>query len=293
MQKRSKLPFYVLFSDQKTYILDKCYKHLVMFQSTKPCLCKETNGSYSNAVMGILIITITLSMGLSVLGVWANALDGSQEDSFDLPLIPEKSVEDIISQEVSLDPMVSEGQSSEVTEEASVGLCDESVPESGYLGRFDTVPGTLEIDYARTFLPEGPLPLCIDNAWLSDYYMTVVSVGGYSPEWGAVYLDQLKGDECFEGIICANFDEVVLDDCPCTTEYYVTFTVQDPICLDSNHLPVGFDQSRTLDKEVDVCFSSMWKGCHLDTQKFMVILAHKAMSQNPKLPICYTSPVTS
>ena len=59
-----------------------------MSQSTKPCLFKETNGSYSNAVIGILIITITLSMGLSVLGVWINAFDGSQEDSFDLPLIP-------------------------------------------------------------------------------------------------------------------------------------------------------------------------------------------------------------
>ena len=72
-----------------------------MFKSTEPCLCKETNGSYSNAVMGILIITISLSIGLSVLGVWVNAFDGSQEDSFDLPLIPEKkSLEDIISQEI-------------------------------------------------------------------------------------------------------------------------------------------------------------------------------------------------
>ncbi|MFX0076215.1 MAG: hypothetical protein ACFE96_12285, partial [Candidatus Hermodarchaeota archaeon] len=71
---------------------------MVMFESTKPCLFKETNGSYSNTVMGILIITVSLSIGLSVLGVWIVALDGSQEDTFDLPYIPEKSFEDKISQ---------------------------------------------------------------------------------------------------------------------------------------------------------------------------------------------------
>jgi len=263
-----------------------------MFKSTKPCLCKETNGSYSNAVMGILIITISLSMGLSVLGVWVNALDGSQEDTFDLPFIPEKkSVEDKISQEISSEIQISEGQSSEVSGEALMGLCDEPVPESGYAGRFDTVPGTLDISWDRTYLPVGPLPLCIDNDYLADYYMTVVSVGGYTPEWGAIFVNQLKGEECFEGIINVNFDEFIIDDCPGTVGYFLTFFVDEPFGLDSNHLPEGFDQSQILDKWVDVCFASEWKGCELQTQKFMVILAHKAMSQNPKLPIYYTSPV--
>ena len=100
-----------------------------MFKSTKPRLCEETNGSYSNAVMGILIITVSLSIGLSVLGVWVIALDGSQEVTFDLPLIPEKkSVKDIISQEASSDPLVSEGESSEVSDEACMGECNEPVP---------------------------------------------------------------------------------------------------------------------------------------------------------------------
>lgn len=263
-----------------------------MFQSTKPCLFNETNGSYSSTVMGILIITVSLSIGLSVLGVWVIALDGSQEDSFDLPLIP-KSFEDKISQETSSDPKVSEGESSEVPDEAGMGESDESVPESGYLGCFDTVPGTLEIDWDSTYLPEGPLPLCIDNDYLANYYMTVVSIGGYSPKWGAIFLNQMKGDECFEGVIYAHFEEIDLDGCPCTVEYFITFYVCEPICLDSNHLPEGFDQDVYLDKWVEVCFASEWEGCHLETQEFMVILAHKAMSQNPKLPICYTSPVKS
>lgn len=265
-----------------------------MFQSTKPSLCKETNGSYSNAVMGILIITISLSIGFSVLGVWVIALDGSQEFTFDLPFIPEKkSVKDIISQDAS-EPMVSEGQSIEISDEAHMGDCDESVPESGYLGCFDTEPGTLEIDYARSNLPadDEVLPLCIDNAYLSQFDMYVVSVGGYSPVFGAIYLNQMKGDDCFEGVIYAHFEEIDLDGCPCTVEYYVTFFVCEPICLDSNHLPQGFDQDVTLDKWVEACWVTQWEGCHLDTQKFMVILAHKAMSQNPKLPI-FTSPVVS
>ena len=259
-----------------------------MFKSTKPCLCEETNGSYSNAVIGILIITIALSMGLSVLGVWVNALDGSQEFTFDLPFIPEKkSVKDIISQEDSSEGQTSESQFREVSEEACVGECDEPVPESGYLGCFDTVPGTLEIVEDATYLPEGPLPLCIDNDYLANYYMTVVSVGGYSPNWGAIFLNQMKGDECFEGVIYADFEEIDLDGCPCTVEYFITFYVCEPICLDSNHLPEGFDQDVYLDKWVEVCFATEWEGCHLDTQEFMVILAHKTMSQNPKLPIYY------
>ena len=262
-----------------------------MFQSTKPCLCKETNGSYSNAVMGILIITITVSVGLSVLGVWVNVFDGSQEDTFDLPLIPEKkSVEDIISQEISSEVFISEDQSSEDSGGAFLGLCDEPVPESGYVGQFDTVPGTLTIISEN--LPTEPLPLCIDNAYLADFSIVVESIGGYSPVWGAIFVNQLKGDECFEGIINANFAEILgPEECPDIVYYEITFTVDEPFGLDSNHLPVGFDQSVILDKWVEVCFATEWKGCELDTQKFMVILAHKAMSQNPKLPIYYTSPV--
>jgi len=296
MQKRNKLLFCVRFNDQKTYIRDMCYKHLVMFKSTKPCLCKETNGSYSNAVIGILIITVTLSMGLSVLGVWANALDGTQEDSFDLPFIPEKkSLEDIISQETSSENKFSEGESGEVSVEALMGLCDVPVPECGEVGQFDTVPGTLEINEAASVLPVGPLPLCINNDYLDDYFVIVESLGGYKPLWGKIYIDQMKGGICYEGKLIAKFTEITTDGCPCIVTYNVTFTTTDPICLDSNHVPLNIDpdQTQILGKWVDVEFKSEWMGCQDDYQKFMVILAHKAMSQNPKLPIYYTSPVKS
>ncbi|GAI92585.1 unnamed protein product, partial [marine sediment metagenome] len=115
-------------------------------------------------------------MGLSVLGVWVNALDGSQEDSFDLPFIPEKkSVKDIISQEVSSETTFSEVLSGEVLGEACIGLCDEPVPEEGDVGCFDTLPGTIEVDEAASNLPTGPLPLCIDNEYLKPYFLIVES----------------------------------------------------------------------------------------------------------------------
>lgn len=253
-----------------------------MFSSTKPCLYKETNDSYSSTVIGILLVALTITVGLSVLGVWVNAENGSQNDDFEFPFIPKKNQITEIASEIT----ISQGQSSEVSDGAYLGLCDGPVPECGSVGRFDTVPGTLEIDWSNTYLPSesDPLPLCIDNAWLSDYYMTVTSIGGYSPKCGAVLLNQLKGGTCFEGVIIANFEErPVAGTCPCEVDYYITFTTKDdlPICLDSNHLPQGFDQTKTLDKWVDVCYVSTWEGCHLGTQEFMVILAHKAMSQKP------------
>jgi hypothetical protein len=265
-----------------------------MCPSNIQCLENETNDSYSNAVIGILIIIISLSLGLSMLGVWVNASNGSQEDTFDLPFIPEKkSVTDINSQEISSETKISEVLPCEVRDGAFGGLCDEPVPECDCLGCFDTDPGTLEVNEELSKLPTGPLPLCIDNDYLDDYYLIVESVGGYSPDWGFVYLNQKKGDWMFEGVLTAHFDATeIAGSCPCAVMYNITFTTKNPICLDSNHLPYGFDQSKTLGKEVCVSYSSMWEGCPWDTQKFMVILAHKAMSQNPKLPIYYTSPVS-
>jgi hypothetical protein len=248
-----------------------------MFPSTKPCLCKETNDSCSNAVIGILIVTLAITVGLSVLGVWAYAENGSQNDDFDLPFIPEKiPLKDLVSEQSS------GGKSNEISDEAAVEVCDVSVPECDCVGRYDTLPGTLEIIDQN--LPSGPLPLCIDNAYLEPFYVTVESIGGYSPKWGAVFLNQMKGDDCFEGVINADWTETAVDGCPCAVDYKFTFSVCEPICLDSNHLPKGMDQSVYLDKWVDVSYCTKWEGCHLDTQEFMVILAHKAMSQKTLTP---------
>jgi len=249
-----------------------------MFPSTKPCLCKETNDSYSNAVIGILLFTIVITVGLSVLGVWVYAENGPQNDDFDVPYIPEKiPLKELIAQESSSE--FPEERSGEISEDAAVEVCDAPVPNGGYLGCFDTEPGTLEVIYE--VLPTDPLPLCIDNAYLDDFYVTVRSIGGYSPKCAVVLLDQNKGGDCWEGIINVDWTEMAVGGCPCAVDYTFTFSVDEPICLDSNHLPKGFDQSVTLDKWVNVWYCSTWEGCHEVTQEFSVLLAHKTMSQEP------------
>jgi hypothetical protein len=251
-------------------------------------------GSCSSAVIGILLLALTITVGLSVLGVWANADNGTPKDNFALPFTPEKNpLNELTSQEIPSEIKQSDGLCSEVSEGAFLGLCEGLVPECGCLGRFDTVPGTLTIIDENLPAPNAALPLCINNDWLSQYYIVVESIGGYTPECGVILLNQLKQDnQCFEGVIDATFTAMeVQDSCPCAVDYKVTFTTENPICLDSNHLPVGFDQQRTLGKWVDVSYCTTWKGCHLDSQKFTVILAHKAVSQNSKLPIIITSPV--
>jgi hypothetical protein len=212
-----------------------------------------------------------------------------------MPFIPEKKpLTEIISKEMPSEIKISEDQSGEVNSEvkdgALVGLCDGLVPESGCLGRFDTVPGKLFVVGSNP--PTGALPLCITNDWLEHYNVTVRSIGGYSFKYGAIFLNQLKGGKCFEGIINVyKIAEIPVPGCPCAVDYVLGFTTLNPICLDSNHLPEGFDQTPTLGKWVDACYCTTWEGCHEDYQEFKVILAHKAMSQNPKLPIIKTSPV--
>jgi hypothetical protein len=263
-----------------------------MFPSTKLSLQKETMGRYSNTVIGILLFVLVITMGLFVLGVWVNAADGTTNDKFALPYTPEKNpLNELTSQDLPSEIKQSDGLSSEVMEEAFSGLCDGPVPESDCLGCVDTVAGTLTV--IEDNLPTEALPLCIDNDYLKPFYVLVESVGGYSPEWGQVYLNQLKEDGPFDGILIAHFDRICVPGCPCAVQYNITFTtfMNRPICLESNHLPNGMDPDRTLGKEVCVSYSSQWKGCGLQNQKFMVILAHKTMSQNPELPILKTSPV--
>lgn len=287
-----------------------------MSQRTKPCLCKETNGSHSNAVIGILLITISLSMGLSVLGVWVNVFDGFQVVDIEMPLIPEKNpLEEIISQDTSSEFHDSGDQSIEInfvglsleysedkfSDAAISGLSDVSVPEKGLFGPFDTEPGTIEIFDKE--LPEEPLPLKITDDYLDDYWVVVGTYGGY--EWVSGYIKVMQAksvESIWENII--GYIEITATEIVGPhgwTTYNLTFSVQGnhPIILDSNHPPDsplgdfwvwGPDN---LDKWVWFKVMTTWEGCILPEQQFMVILAHKALSQNPKLPIFKTSPVKS
>jgi hypothetical protein len=60
-----------------------------MYPNNIYCLEIETNGSYSKAVTRILVITILLAVGLSVLGAWDVAQNDFQDKDFELSFIPE------------------------------------------------------------------------------------------------------------------------------------------------------------------------------------------------------------
>jgi hypothetical protein len=71
-------------------------------------------------------------------------------------------------------------------------------------------------------------------------------------------------------------------------EYVIGFQLMDPdhpIVLESNHVPQIIGDwfcvipDKELDKRVDLCFVTTWTGCFQPDQEFLVILAHKTMSQ--------------
>lgn len=94
-----------------------------MYPSNNMCLENETKGSHSKAVIGILVITVIVLIGLSLLGVAENvaAKNGIQNNK--LPF-----------------------------DATTSWMGDEPVPENlqGELGPFDTVRGTMDIVYAES-----------------------------------------------------------------------------------------------------------------------------------------------
>jgi hypothetical protein len=273
-----------------------------MYPNNIHCLEIETNGSYSKAVTRILLITILLAVGLSVLGAWGVAQNSLQDENFEPLFIPQnKDSEERYSKLPNSDNL---SQGIKTFSEATLfGFSDVPVPEKGCFGPYDTEVGEMVI--ARSVLPTGDLPLCIDDNYLAGNYILVGVYGGY--EWydGCIKVIQAKSDDCFWCDDIVGYIDIIstpVTDYPgalCGWTYYnLTFTVSGtPIVLDSNYPPanplgdffVYFDQPN-LDKFVHLKVETEWTGCHLEAQHFMVILAHKTMSQ--KIPNSrYTSPV--
>jgi len=260
-----------------------------MYPNIKHCLGIETNGSYSKAVTGIIITTLVLTVGLTIMGVWEPEQNGMQQKSYDLPFVPENN----ISEESSSEPTSSDDLSEEImpssenTEEdfseATVsGSGDVPVLECGAVCDLDTEAGTLEILCAN--LPTDPLPLCIDDLWLSQWWVTVGSYGGYDFEGGYMVIKQKDTPDQYVQIVkiaedfCHPLDIIVLGFALCDPAH--------PIVLESNHVPEIIGDGwfcvmpdKELGKRVDLCFMTTWTGCFLPEQEFLVILAHKAMSQ--------------
>ena len=251
----------------------------------------ETNGSYSKAVIGIIIITLAFSVGLIILGVWEPEQNGIQQENYNMPFVPENKFSDESSSEPTSSEDLSEEikSSSETTEEefsdaAVSGSSDVLVLEVGAVCDLDTVAGTLEI--VDSTLPTDPLPLCMDQAWLDQWSVQVRSIGGYEFKGGMMVIKQKDIDDQYINIVIRR--EGVAEHG--AYDYLLGFELCDPshpIVIESNHVPdiIGDDSwlavlpDKELDKRVDLCFVTTWTGCFKPDQNFLVILAHKAMSQ--------------
>ena len=259
-----------------------------MYPKKDTCLVTETMSSHFKTVMGILIITLAVMIGLSLLGVVENAAAANTVQENELVLNPNA---------------------------ATLGLGDGLVPEGlkdeAMLGPFDTARGTMDIVYTESNIPDPAtleLPLCLTQSFFDPYYVVVEVTGGYHLVCG--YLDLYQGEGLKRvkvGTVKINSEDYTpidptVDDCCgcCCAKYYkLTFELCGcgPICLDSNNVPdlTGSDfwvcpADMDLKKGVFIDLVTKWAGCGDEDQEFRVILAHKAMSQNPKLPI-YISPV--
>ena len=243
-----------------------------MYPSFKMSLENETTGSHSKTVIGILIITVTIMIGLSFLGVaeYVAAKNGIQDIEY------------------PFDATVS-------------WTCDEPVPDGlkGELGPFDTERGTMDIVYGESSLPTGAeiLPLCLDQSFFDNYWIVVEITGGYHFKCGTLEIYQGEGEKReLRGTvnIVELPSEFISADCCGSYKVKLGFEVGCPICLESNHVPdlSGSDfftcpPDKELQKEVFFDLCSIWAGCCLEAQEFRVILAHKVMSQNPKTPDTY------
>ncbi len=269
-----------------------------MYPTSNQCLVKETKGSYSYAVIGIFIITLTIIVGISIVGVWDGAKNGIQQEDYEMPFISENKVSeesssgiknsDDLSKKLKTSSEISEDSFSE---EAVSGSSDVSVPEREWVYGLDTEKG--EILLVSYNYPTDPLPLKVTNDTIADVWVVVRAFGGYEFENGFVKVIQGKSNAAFPrygwwdnivgylditGTNITGTDQSMVHG---WTYYKLTFTVRGPhpIILDSNHIPGGnFDVSGpdNLDKWVDLWIKTTWSGCQQPDQEFEVILAHKS-----------------
>ena len=256
-----------------------------MYPNIKHSLDIETNGSYSKAVTGIIIITLAFSVGLIILGVWEPEQNGIQQENIKIPFVPENKISDESSSEPTSSEDLSEEIISSYGEEFSdaviSGSWDGPVLECGAVCDLDTEVGTLEIICEN--LPTDPLPLCMDQTWLDQWYVVAQSYGGYEFLGGVMVIKQKDLPDQYVQIVKKS--EFF---CHPYMEYVIGFQLMDPdhpIVLESNHVPQIIGDwfcvipDKELDKRVDLRFMTTWTGCFLPEQEFLVILAHKTMSQ--------------
>ncbi len=214
----------------------------------------------------ILVVSIGLVFALAVGGfAMAANIYGDQDDS--------PTVEDQQIVMDSFDP-AENAQLQSLRE-----LCFVVESESGCWGSLSTQQGTIDIVYSS--IPDV-LPLCIDNDYLAQWYVDILSFGGYQP-WGGYIEVWQKGE--FKGKIHITWSWTGKGDC-CAYDYYrATFSTDEKICLESNQYPdvapwmIDYpDGQLTIPgKCVDFYIVTDWTGCvpgDQPSQDFTIIHSH-------------------
>ena len=148
---------------------------------------------------------------------------------------------------------------------------DVSAGNSGCILDVPTAPG--EISYSSAYFPPAgwtELPLCISDADIANWYITLYVAGGYEPECGQITFTQLG----VEQYVYMTWTEA---DFGCYSEWTATFVTDDG-CLefvssqDPNiNLPFDYYYCGDIeDKLVDICWCTLWIGCD-----FCIMLIHK------------------
>ena len=240
----------------------------------------------------IVVTTVVFVLVVTVLGVGTNknfSENNEQLPNMGLPIISEPNL------------LGNDGSGNSISEESSSEIelsvsknSDVLVAEIAADFCIDTDPGGMIV----TYLIPDTLPLCITEDYLdSNFAITVWSYGGYHPEDGGMnamsIMQQKTGlGGCVE--ILWEYSHSFVCDVPaapcygCLIDVYVAdFVLQDPIQIDSNHLPNVIMQgadwttlcdgvpSDNLNKWVHLALITSWEGCQEYDQKFKLILAHK------------------
>ena len=254
---------------------------------TRKSLHKETIESYSKTATGILLM-IGLIFVVLIFGCWGVATtngvaDGTQSAgqaaNEEMPYAQSTS-ESEISEEKSSEIKVSEDAAPE-DENSEILISDfESLEVAGGLGPSDvlvaescTVEG-LDVEAGSISLYDAnfpnTLPVCITNDTLAEYYVSILTYGGYVPIDGQITLTQCKTGK--GGVI-----DITWTRQPWLRLWKAEFSVAEPIVLDSNHMPnvcipgcEVIDGPDNLGKWVWGSVCTTWTGCEELYQQFYV-----------------------
>lgn len=270
-----------------------------MFPNTKPCLYKETNDSYSRAVIGILVFSTLLVFVVFMVGV--TAFNDFSENS-------NRSILSMNSESTS----VVEFNNAENVEDQVIKakpspfeLADQTVfnPDNKYVEA-----GSIEfVDDGF----DGDLPICMDMDYGADKWVVIKVCGGYDPNkvcypgygsyYGLMILRDANGDivmngNMYVGWLLDSYTDVSADYrdpesiCDACCVWY-NFTL-DPgacnnwVCLDSSYqLHDNCPPSLNENKYYTIEYNTHWFGCYFDKMLAHVIRVPESYTPDQTSPV--------